>query len=62
VSDDELRRHLTERRVSYKVPRTFDIVDEPLHDDAGKVRRSRVREEAIARHGTTPSSVPIRET
>jgi len=51
VSDEELVHHLMERLVSYKVPRTFDFVDEPLRNDAGKVRRSRVREEAMARRG-----------
>lgn len=40
VSDDELRRFLAERLVSYKVPRTFERVAEPVRDDAGKVRRS----------------------
>ena len=40
VDDDELRAHLVERLVSYKVPRTFERVDEPLRDDAGKVRRA----------------------
>jgi bile acid-coenzyme A ligase len=29
--------------VSYKVPRTFEFVDEPLRDDAGKMRRSALR-------------------
>jgi len=39
VSVDELRAHLAERLVRYKIPRTFELVDEPLRDDAGKVRR-----------------------
>jgi bile acid-coenzyme A ligase len=47
--EDELQRHLGERLVSYKVPRTYDFVDQPLRDESGKVRRSRVREEAMAR-------------
>jgi bile acid-coenzyme A ligase len=29
--------------VSYKVPRTFEFVAEPLRDDAGKIRRSALR-------------------
>ena len=33
----------------YKLPRTFEFVDEPLRDDAGKVRRSALRHERIAR-------------
>ena len=40
VDDDELTRHLAERLVAYKVPRSFERVTEPLRDDAGKVRRS----------------------
>jgi bile acid-coenzyme A ligase len=51
ASAEELQRHLAERLVSYKVPRSYDFVDEPLRDDAGKVRRSRVRDEALARRG-----------
>jgi bile acid-coenzyme A ligase len=43
VTDDELRRHLATRLVSYKLPRTFERSDEPLRDDAGKVRRSALR-------------------
>ena len=41
---DELRVFLGERLVSYKIPRTFEMVDEPLRDDAGKVRRAALRE------------------
>jgi bile acid-coenzyme A ligase len=40
VTDEELRAHLTERLASYKIPRSFERVSEPLRDDAGKVRRS----------------------
>ncbi len=43
VTDDELRAHLSERLVRYKIPRTFEFVTEPLRDDAGKVRRSQLR-------------------
>jgi bile acid-coenzyme A ligase len=62
ASEDDLLRHLRERLVSYKVPRTFDFVDQPLRDDAGKVRRSRVREEAMARRASTSqrADVPAR--
>jgi bile acid-coenzyme A ligase len=44
VTDDDLRSHLGGRLVSYKLPRTFERTDEPLRDDAGKVRRSALRE------------------
>jgi bile acid-coenzyme A ligase len=40
VTDEELRADLAERLVSYKIPRSFERVSEPLRDDAGKVRRS----------------------
>ncbi|MCI3134316.1 AMP-binding protein [Phenylobacterium aquaticum] len=39
-----LREHLSGRLVTYKQPRTYEFVDEPLRDDAGKVRRSALRE------------------
>ena len=39
VTDEELRAHLAERLASYKIPRSFERVSEPLRDDAGKVRR-----------------------
>ncbi len=40
---------LRERVAGYKVPQTVEFVDSPLRDDAGKVRRSAVRAEIIAR-------------
>jgi bile acid-coenzyme A ligase len=49
VPEDELRAHLAERLVRYKVPRSFEWVDEPLRDDAGKVRRPALREARLAR-------------
>ncbi len=45
---DELLRFLGERLVRYKVPRTIEIVNEPLRDDAGKVRRTTLRAERLA--------------
>jgi bile acid-coenzyme A ligase len=50
---DELRRFLGERLVVYKLPRTFEFVDEALRDDAGKVRRSALR---AARVGAPPAA------
>ncbi|HEY3841654.1 MAG TPA: AMP-binding protein [Acidimicrobiales bacterium] len=44
---DELLTFLGERLVRYKVPRTVEIVDAPLRDDAGKVRRSTLRTERL---------------
>jgi bile acid-coenzyme A ligase len=46
-SDEELRAFVGERLVRYKVPRTFEWVDEPVRDDAGKVRRSALRSERV---------------
>ncbi|MCB0938168.1 MAG: AMP-binding protein, partial [Mycobacterium sp.] len=40
---------VAERLADYKVPRTVEFVDTPLRDDAGKARRTAVREEVIAR-------------
>ena len=36
---DDLRRHLEGEIVRYKIPRTYELVDGPVRDDAGKVRR-----------------------
>lgn len=48
VSDDELRSHLETRLVAYKRPRSFERSAQPLRDDAGKVRRSALREVRLA--------------
>jgi bile acid-coenzyme A ligase len=40
---------LTEQIAGYKLPRTVEFTDTPLRDDAGKARRSAVRDEVIAR-------------
>ena len=45
VTDDEMRTFLAERLVRYKIPRTFEFVDHAVRDDAGKVRRSALRDE-----------------
>ena len=47
LDHDELREHLAERLVRYKIPRTFELVEQPLRDDAGKVRRAALREERL---------------
>ena len=44
---DDLHAHLAERLVTYKRPRSIEIVTEPLRDDAGKVRRSQLRAERV---------------
>jgi bile acid-coenzyme A ligase len=40
---------VAERVASYKVPHTIELVDRPLRDDAGKARRTAVRDDVIAR-------------
>jgi bile acid-coenzyme A ligase len=40
---------LADRIAPYKVPRTVEFVDSPLRDDAGKARRTAVRDDVIAR-------------
>ncbi len=44
IDEAELKAFLAERLVIYKVPRTFEFVSEPLRDDAGKVRRTALRQ------------------
>ena len=49
ITSDELIEFLKDRLVIYKVPRTIEFVDVPLRDDAGKARRSQLRDEAVER-------------
>ena len=49
VTEEELSAHLSERLVSYKRPRSFEMIDEPLRDEAGKVRRAALRAERLER-------------
>ncbi|WP_181779612.1 AMP-binding protein [Pseudonocardia pini] len=43
-SPDELREFLRGRLAPYKVPRSIELTGEQLRDDAGKIRRSALRE------------------
>lgn len=47
LGPDELSGFLANRLVRYKHPRSYEITDVELRDEAGKVRRSRLREERI---------------
>jgi bile acid-coenzyme A ligase len=47
LDPDEVLAYLRERLASYKLPRSVEVVDEPLRDDAGKVRRSALRAERL---------------
>jgi len=54
---EELRDFAGARLVRYKVPRSFEFTDEPLRDEAGKVRRSRLLAERLEkRGGAVPAS------
>ncbi len=44
VGEEALRDHVAGLLAPYKIPRSFEFVDEPLRDDAGKVRRSALRQ------------------
>ena len=48
VDPKAMEAHLAERLVRYKVPKSFEYVDEPVRDDAGKVRRKALREARLA--------------
>ena len=51
VDEASLRAHLTSELVRYKIPRSFEFVDGPLRDDAGKVRRAALREARLPEPG-----------
>ena len=47
--DDAALAEFAETRLArYKTPRSYEFVDYSLRDDAGKVRRSQLREERVA--------------
>ncbi|RYD94956.1 MAG: hypothetical protein EOP61_20675 [Sphingomonadales bacterium] len=47
VDAEAIKAWLKERIAIFKLPRSFEFVSENLRDDAGKARRSQVREERI---------------
>lgn len=49
LTDEALRAHLEKHLVRTKIPRSFEYVTEPLRDDAGKVRRSALREARLGK-------------
>jgi bile acid-coenzyme A ligase len=49
LDEETMLAFLAQRLSGYKVPRTVEFVDRPLRDDAGKARRSAVRDEVILR-------------
>jgi len=56
---DGVQRFLLTRLENHKVPRTVDFVDHPLRDEAGKARRTAVRDEVIARRSFGPAPAGI---
>jgi bile acid-coenzyme A ligase len=56
VTDAELASFVGERLASHKRPRSYERSDQPLRDDAGKMRRSAVRESRLDRTLTLGSS------
>jgi bile acid-coenzyme A ligase len=48
LSIAELLAHVGQNLARYKVPRSVEFVTTPLRDDAGKVRRSALRDERVA--------------
>lgn len=44
IGESLLREWLASRLVRHKTPRTFEFVSEPLRDEVGKLRRSRLRQ------------------
>ena len=52
-SEGDLRTFLEKVLVRYKIPRSFEFVEESLKDGAGKVRRSALRDERMARQQET---------
>jgi bile acid-coenzyme A ligase len=55
-----IKAFVAERLAEYKVPRSVEFVDSPLRDDAGKARRTAVRDEVIARLGSMARDVNAR--
>jgi bile acid-coenzyme A ligase len=49
LDTETVQEFIGDRLAGYKVPRTVEFVDTPLRDDAGKARRSLVRDEILAR-------------
>jgi len=47
IDAEQIRAHLAERLVHYKIPATVEVVTTLLRDDAGKMRRSALRAERL---------------
>jgi len=49
LSTADLLAHIGKGLARYKIPRSVEFVTTPLRDDAGKVRRTALRDERAAR-------------
>jgi bile acid-coenzyme A ligase len=47
IKEEDLLSHLQDRLVRYKIPRSIEFSNEPMRDDAGKVRRKALRQERL---------------
>jgi bile acid-coenzyme A ligase len=54
LTEQELQEFLRERLDRHKIPRSFEFTTDILRDDAGKVRRSSLRDERIASMSREP--------
>jgi bile acid-coenzyme A ligase len=52
VPEDELTEFAAERIARYKVPRSLEYTDQPLRDDAGKLRRGALRAQRVSQPTT----------
>lgn len=59
LDEQELLALVRDRLVTYKLPRSFEFVEGPLRDDAGKVRRQQLREERIAAKAAHESGASV---
>lgn len=57
VDDEMLKIFVADKLVAYKIPRSFEYVTEQLRDDAGKVRRQKLREDRLAALQSTETAV-----
>lgn len=51
VGEEALREHMARQLARFKTPRSYEFIATPLRDDAGKLRRSALRAERLARNG-----------
>lgn len=58
LTEQDLREHVRGLLVPYKQPRTYEFVAGNIRDDAGKVRRTALRDERIARMRAGQSEPP----